>query len=76
MNIQDSYQDSRFEIQDVLLSLNFVCTITHIRLSHTCKVCYTHMKQIMMQKCDTYIILVIDELRNLQFTMNIINYTF
>ena len=63
-------QDSRFKIQDVLLSFH-VYNYTYIRLSHTCKVCYTHMNQIMIQKCDTYI-LVIDELRNLHFTMNII----
>ena len=34
------------------------------------------MNQIMIQKCDTYIIFAIDKLRNLQFTMNIINYNF
>ena len=54
-----------------------MCTITHTYdYLHTCKLHYTHMKQIMIQNCVTYILYVIDELRNLHFPVNIINYTF
>ena len=42
--------------EDVLLSFH-AYNYAYIRPSNTCKICYTQL----VQKCDTYIILVIDD---------------